>query len=67
MIDILDNNKSFNTLLMTKFIPLLLKKYKNICIFNKFDSIFATNKTHHASHRNSAPGWVFDFYRGLVL
>lgn len=23
--------------------------------------IFASNKTHHASHLNSAPGWVFDF------
>ena len=33
------------------------------CITN--DTIFASNKTHHASHLNSAPGWVFDFYRGL--
>ncbi len=29
-----------------------------------FDSIFADNKTHHASRKISAPGWVFDFYRG---
>lgn len=24
---------------------------------------FGSNKTHHASLKNSAPGWVFDFYR----
>ena len=35
------------------------------CINNLF--IFASNKTHHASHLNSAPGWVFDFYREDVL
>jgi hypothetical protein len=32
----------------------------------KFDTIFVSNKTHHASHLNSAPGWVFDFYGGHV-
>jgi len=30
--------------------------------------IFVSNKTHHASnpdfYRGSAPGWVFDFYKG---
>lgn len=40
-------------------------------MFQKIDCIFATNKTHPASHpdfyRGSAPGWVFDFYGGHVL
>lgn len=39
---------------------------EKICISIKFDTIFALNKTHHASHLNSAPGWVFDFYGGHV-
>jgi hypothetical protein len=35
-----------------------------VCINLIIVTIFVTNKTHHASHLNSAPGWVFDFYGG---
>jgi hypothetical protein len=38
-----------------------------LCNYIIFDIIFASNKTHHASHLNSAPGWVFDFYGGNVI
>lgn len=37
-----------------------------ICINLIIVTIFVTNKTHHASHLNSAPGWVFDFYGGYL-
>jgi hypothetical protein len=37
-----------------------------ICICAIIGCIFAFNKTHHASLKNSAPGWVFDFYGGHV-
>jgi len=44
----------------------VLKSYSKVCIYIKFDTIFVGNKTHHASHKNSAPGWVFDFYGGHI-
>ena len=35
--------------------------------YSDVDAIFASNNTRHASHLNSAPGRVFDFYRGTIL
>lgn len=40
------------------------KNCTNIWSLVQFCITFVNNKTHHASHWNSAPGWVFDFYRG---
>jgi hypothetical protein len=37
-----------------------------VCNYIKIDITFTSNKTHHASHLNSAPGWVLDFYGGSV-
>jgi len=53
--------KSTNKIISELFI------LRKICIYIKNDIIFASNKTHHASHLNSAPGWVFDLYGGHVL
>ncbi len=39
----------------------------NICAISKNCRIFDTNNTCHASHKNSAPGQVFAFYRLLVF
>ena len=35
--------------------------------YSKYYCIFAGNKTRHASRQISAPGRVFDFYKGQVL
>jgi len=40
---------------------------KIICIYIIKNTIFVHDKTHHASHLNSAPGWVFDLYGEKVL
>ena len=40
---------------------------KNVLSFDNSYYIFVSNKTRHASHQNSAPGWVFDFNGGDVL
>lgn len=52
---------------MPGFTTIFLKNCSKVCNCINFDTIFAGNKTHHASHLNSAPGWVFDFYGGHVL
>lgn len=66
MMYISEKNKHFNSLSMQGFHTNVLKKFLKVWNFIKFDTIFASNKTHHASHLNSAPGWVFDFYGGHV-
>jgi len=41
------------------------KKNSNECVANtKICNTFVLNNTSHASHLNSAPGLVFDFYIG---
>jgi hypothetical protein len=58
--------KYLKALLMLELQTNVLKSYSKVCIYIKFDTIFVGNKTHHASHKNSAPGWVFDFYGGHI-
>lgn len=59
-------HKTVKVLSMQGFYTKLLKNCSKVCSCIKFDIIFVSNKTHHASHLNSAPGWVFDFYGGHV-
>lgn len=59
-------HKTVKVLSMQGFYTELLKSCSKVCSCIKFDTIFVSNKTHHASHLNSAPGWVFDFYGGHV-
>jgi len=63
-------SKKYNYLkgLLTKvFNTNLLINCLKACNCIKFDSIFVINRTCHASHLNSAPRRVFDFYGGHVL
>jgi hypothetical protein len=59
--------KHIQSALLLKKLSYLENNSVFVCNCIKFDIIFASNKTHHASHLNSAPGWVFDFYGGHVL
>lgn len=45
--------------LLQKYFSLFVDAFKNPCIF-------ASNTTRHASHKNSAPGRVFEFYTGHI-
>ncbi len=64
---ILEEYKYLKTLSMPTLRTIVLNSCCKICNSYKYDTIFVTNRTRHASHLNSAPRRVFDFYGGLVL
>lgn len=67
MTGILDNILQIKALLIKLFCIIVLKKCTKVCNYIKNDIIFAINRTRHASHLNSAPRRVFDFYGGYVI
>lgn len=53
-------------MLILTFVSVLCKIcVKFVHIFHNFCN-FAVNNTSHASHQHSAPGLVFDFFRGTL-
>jgi hypothetical protein len=55
---------------ITDFLPAKNVKslifYSKVLAYSNACHIFVNNKTRHASHLNSAPGRVFDFYGGYI-
>jgi hypothetical protein len=62
----MNNTKHIHSAVLLNLMNYFENNFVFVCKCIKYDIIFASNKTHHASHMNSAPGWVFDFYGGLI-